>query len=360
MMIEFRLSAVMAAIALLGTTVILGLTSIGEPKVWDLLLVYLGGSLSAGAIILLLAYSVSLLIRFRQGGPAQRLQPLLVPVLKERATGPALVQIVSVLLFWAIILWAFNLFKQHTLPQAGFAWDPAFADLDHALFLGNDPWTITHAILAHPLATLAVDGLYHSWFAAMVVGILYCAVMRDHHSLRGQYMVAYGLTWLLGGGILAYVFGSAGPCFYDQPATHGHRFAPLMALLQEQHAWLVAEGWNGINALNIQAMLKQAFGASHSQLGLGISAMPSMHVAHSVLLALGIWRLSRRWGYFAFAFTFAIWVGSIHLGWHYAVDGILSCLIVPPIWLISGWLVRSFGVNAGSIPVVTALTAEAR
>lgn len=52
---------------------------------------------------------------------------------------------------------------------------------------------------------------------------------------------------------------------------------------------------------------------------LGISAFPSMHVAMAVLFALYATRRSRLAGLLMWAFAAIIMVGSVVLGWHYAV-----------------------------------------
>jgi hypothetical protein len=39
-------------------------------------------------------------------------------------------------------------------------------------------------------------------------------------------------------------------------------------------------------------------------------------------------------------FAAVIFVGSIHLGWHYAVDGYVSALAVAGIWYGVGWLLN--------------------
>jgi membrane-associated phospholipid phosphatase len=64
----------------------------------------------------------------------------------------------------------------------------------------------------------------------------------------------------------------------------------------------------------------------------GISAMPSMHVAATVLCAMVGWQLNRAVGLILALFAAIIQLGSVHLGWHYAVDGYLSALFTFLIW----------------------------
>ena len=42
------------------------------------------------------------------------------------------------------------------------------------------------------------------------------------------------------------------------------------------------------------------------------------------------------WGLIGYAIV--LWIGTVHLGWHYAVDGEASALLIYPIWRLSGWL----------------------
>ena len=42
------------------------------------------------------------------------------------------------------------------------------------------------------------------------------------------------------------------------------------------------------------------------------------------------------WGLLGYAIV--LWIGTVHLGWHYAVDGEASALLIYPIWWLSGWL----------------------
>jgi hypothetical protein len=60
--------------------------------------------------------------------------------------------------------------------------------------------------------------------------------------------------------------------------------------------------------------------------------MPSLHVASAVLLALACGRLNRRLATAMWANAALIWLGSVHLAWHYAIDGVLGGAIALAAW----------------------------
>jgi len=72
----------------------------------------------------------------------------------------------------------------------------------------------------------------------------------------------------------------------------------------------------------------------------GISAMPSMHVGSSIILMLAAYRMNRWFGRAMAVFAATILVGSVHLGWHYAVDGIFAAIIAAGLWKVGGMLAR--------------------
>ncbi len=72
-----------------------------------------------------------------------------------------------------------------------------------------------------------------------------------------------------------------------------------------------------------------------------ISAFPSMHVASTTLMAILGFALSRWVGLALTAFAVCIMIGSVLLGWHYAVDGYVGAAIAVLCWKLSGWLIRS-------------------
>jgi TRAP-type C4-dicarboxylate transport system permease small subunit len=82
-------------------------------------------------------------------------------------------------------------------------------------------------------------------------------------------------------------------------------------------------------------------------LGGGVSAMPSMHVSMAFLFVLLGWRVNRLLGIGALVFCTAIEVASVHLGWHYAIDGYASVALTGLIWWAVG---RALDWRAGVQP----------
>jgi hypothetical protein len=66
--------------------------------------------------------------------------------------------------------------------------------------------------------------------------------------------------------------------------------------------------------------------------------MPSIHVAMPALFALSLWRASPRMAIVLSGYAVVIFLGSILLGWHYAIDGYVSLIGVGCLWLGAGWL----------------------
>lgn len=240
---------------------------------------------------------------------------------------------------FAALIASFNAFKQMVLPIAGFGYDPAFAEADRLLFLGTDPWRITHAFLGSPGATWLIDRSYHAWFAPMSLGVLLCAWLpASTYRLRNQYLLSYVAIWIGIGSILAFLLPSAGPCYYEHFIGPHPSFAELNAQL------VTAEMASGaqLTALANQAGLLRLYGGDALAVGGGISAMPSVHNGLAVLFAIAGWRINKWLGAALAGYALLIWVGSIHLGWHYAIDGLFAGALTFGIWAIAGRVVDRF------------------
>ena len=143
------------------------------------------------------------------------------------------------------------------------------------------------------------------------------------------------LTWFVGTCVLGTIFSSVGPGFYGRLYPHeADPFQPLMAWLHEVNRSYP------VYALATMDELWRSYVSGNGMIS-GISAMPSMHVGSSILFIIGGFATGKRWlGWAMVVFALAIFVGSIHLGWHYAVDGYLGVIIALACWWIAGKIVN--------------------
>jgi hypothetical protein len=257
------------------------------------------------AVIGLLVPAVWQIFRLWRAGeqnPARKLMPLLPWSL---AVGFLLVACQFAVLNWAKVM----------MPAAvGFWADPIFADLDFMLF-GEDPWRLSHRFLGQ--ATPVIDQVYGLWAPVNFTFLLFLFYMPPS-TRKAQAIIAYFLT-LTGGTLGQYLGASAGPIFYESIQL-GDRFAelPLSPLTAAAREYL----W--VNYLKDGGLI-----------GSGISAMPSMHVAIALWIAMVVRSLLPRLQILGWTYFVVILVGSVHLGWHYAVDGIVASALVPLVWIIA-------------------------
>jgi TRAP-type C4-dicarboxylate transport system permease small subunit len=103
-------------------------------------------------------------------------------------------------------------------------------------------------------------------------------------------------------------------------------------------------------ALHVQELLWQGYVTGQAEVGRGISAMPSLHVATAFLVYLVGRRVHRALGLGFGIFAVLILLGSVHLGWHYAIDGYAGIAGAGLIWWASGLAVRRFPAAFGLTP----------
>lgn len=239
------------------------------------------------------------------------------------------------LLTFIILMTAFTFFKQSALREVGFGWGPWIADADQMLFI-TDPWRITHAVFASAWWTQAFDLAYHAWFAPTTLGVAFCAFARPGSVLSWRYLLTYCLLWIVLGSILAYAFPAAGPAYCANFQYQPHRFEALTQLLSTQDTALRAQGAPGLSALVYQRHLLLNFQQGAFIFGGGISAMPSLHNALVVLFACAAGHLSPTLGRIMVGYAAIVWIGSIHLGWHYGLDGIVALVATIGLWKCTG------------------------
>lgn len=230
---------------------------------------------------------------------------------------------------------AFTSLKSGIARLHPYTWDPIIAGWDRAL-LGQDAWRVVQPVLGHPPVTFALSVLYSAWHPAMIAIFGGLTFSLGRPALRTQALLAMIGCWALLGTWGAVALASAGPCFIGPlHLAAADMFAPQAAYLRAANAqlpiWEFAE----------QSRLLAAAASGRPVLGSGISAMPSMHIAVATLMALVGWRFGRVAGIVGTAYLAVIVVGSIHLGWHYAMDGIAGAAGTVLIWLAAGVIARA-------------------
>jgi hypothetical protein len=211
-----------------------------------------------------------------------------------------------------------------------YSWDPFLIKLDAALHFGLQPWELLQPFLGIPLITYLINFLYNLWYFIIVFVFLQQVFSLKDRQLRMQYLLATVGVWSLLGGIMAISFSSVGPCFYANQYGDHETFRPLMDYLER-----TAEDYR-IYSLDTQKYLWDSFTDKEMVLGTGISAMPSMHVSTVFLVSLLAWRKNTLLGIISSIYALLILLGSVHLAWHYAVDGYLSILVTLAVWIVAG------------------------
>ncbi len=228
----------------------------------------------------------------------------------------------------------FMTIKKNIPIAVPFSWDETFMTWDQAMHFGVLPHEILAPLFQHPPVTFLVNVNYNLWFLVLTAFFFWQGFRKQDTPLRQQYLLSYLLTWAVGTCLLGTVLSSAGPCFYGFVVPGENPYAGLMDYLAAANAHYPV--W----AVPTQATLWQSHLDGFGDIE-GVSAMPSMHVATTILFILCARASGKRWlVWCSWAFSLSIFLGSILLGWHYAVDGYAGALIALLCWKLSGWWVK--------------------
>lgn len=295
-------------------------------------------------------YVAQLAIVRREPRPLRVIARDLGAIIGNPATG---INILLPLAILPLFLSAFTSFKSMIPEVRPFSFDPLLSSLDSTLHGGQAPWELTHALFGSPGLTVAINAAYNFWFFLMWV-FVFAQLIRVKTAVqrrdRMQFFVTFVLTWGMIGSVLAFLLSSAGPCYFGRIVTDmADPYAPLFTRLRAiDQAFDAAGSYWGVWALGTQQTLWELYQGSETHIGSGISAMPSMHVAIATLMALAAFRIRRWLGWVMAGYAAIIQIGSVHLGWHYALDGYLSVLLTILLWRLAGWLVtRAAGSAIG-------------
>lgn len=213
-------------------------------------------------------------------------------------------------------------------------WDPVFIRWDRWL-LGQDAWLLLQPVLGYPILTSAISACYQIWILLLYFGCLLMCYHPAAADVRQRFFLVYLASWGVIGAGLAAAFASVGPCFLE-PLTGNPAFTAQMEYLRSANEQFP------VFSLKVQDLLLTWFSRDERGLGSGITAMPSMHVAVAFLYVLACWNISTRLRVATTVFCAVILLGSVHLAYHYLVDGLVSIVVVSVLWWLAGRLpVRS-------------------
>lgn len=196
------------------------------------------------------------------------------------------------------------------LPIVSPFWaDGALANLDKRIF-GTDPWRISMAALGW--ATGLIDRVYVTW-APVKLATLFALFCTPPSAMKSRAMLSY-FAIVAAVALGQYAVSSAGPIF-----TPGFEDLPIQPWAEAAREYLLADYRKG-----------------GGHIGTGISAMPSLHVAIALWVALVGTAYFPRLQIICWTYFGLIAVGSVHLGWHYSTDAIAGALVTLVAWYAMG------------------------
>jgi len=321
--ILFSALAILMALAMISKAVFVD----NQDSVFNAAPRYLGFAARNGGFFLFIVATLKLLQTSRQTEEQSVFSYLL-----ERFDRSAIIKTFQRALLgglsFAAFMFAYTTIKTRIPEIAPFRWDYAFMRADQFLFLGHDPWTLFAWVYDFPFFLRMIDFVYDVW-AAILVGIWIMCFVTPKYSpeVRYKFPLAIVLTWFIGGNIFAALLSSAGPCYYGAVTGLADPYSLQMSKLA------AIDAVDTLSAVQYQKLLWSVY--EQNMLGLGgISAMPSMHCATSILFVMMMWN-HKTMRYVALAFAIFIFLASFILAWHYAVDGLVAIPITLACWYLA-------------------------
>ena len=200
--------------------------------------------------------------------------------------------------------------------------DEELLKADSLLFFGFNPNTVAVSLLGNDITAPLFDRLYIFWYMLKPLVLAYFAIIPDRR-MHIRFFTAYFAMWIFGG-LAAVIIPSLGPV-YTHPEWFSSmhiRFAPALQgkLMKHYEASLLDPEKYRIYIYE------------------GIAAFPSLHVGIIALFAFFMFKVSRKAGIAMIIYTAIVQIGSVLLGWHYAVDGYAAILLATLLYYASEFI----------------------
>lgn len=225
----------------------------------------------------------------------------------------------------------FTIMKNNMQHINEYGWDIAFARLDKSIHFGQDAWLWYDKLFGF-IDFKILDILYLPIWAISLIGMaVHCIIFQKDRAFGRRLLITYAIIWIFLGNVVAAIFLSAGPVFFDKFTGDEGRYAELFV-------YQSAAGFGETSIAAVQQFLWEAHDRGLSHFGSGISAFPSLHVAITTLVMFYIGRSSKVLFFIGFLYLVIIQAASVLTGYHYAIDGYFSIIFVVILWY--GYTVR--------------------
>ncbi len=258
--------------------------------------------------------------------PANPLRFVWADLTREFITPWRIFHALPALILLPLVLSMISSLKKMIPLIAPFSWDPVLAEFDSVLHGGYQPWELLQPLFGYPLVTYVFSVAYSvPWL--MLVLLMQFWLTFSVSPRRMRFLLTYLLCWTLLGTGVAILFSSAGPIYYGRVVLGPDPFAPLLAYLGN-----VGQAYELPSSI-AQAYLWTSYENGILSPGIGISAMPSLHISMAFLMVLVCWRVHWCARLATILYLLVLLVGSVLLAWHYAIDGYVSIFTTGLIYL---------------------------
>jgi membrane-associated phospholipid phosphatase len=273
----------------------------------------------AALYLALVGFGVAMLVGLDIAIRAARRSPRRTPtraemwiVRRERWTPARAMAVATALVSFYVTYLAYrNLKAIVPLLRPGDLFDRQLADLDHRMFVGNDPATLLHSILGVGVSTHLLSTAYAAFIVFLPLSLAVALVFAQAVRAGLFYATALSANWVLGA-ISYFLLPSLGP-IYVEPAAFAElphsEVTRLQDLLLDQRVEFLSHPTTATPQ--------------------SIAAFASLHISMSLTAALaahllGLGRRLRIGLWIWFALTT---LATVYLGWHYVLDDLGGLVI---------------------------------